>query len=208
MRFELTTPTLARLCSTPELRPRPIGYLAPLPARQRPDKAHRFRLGKGRGTISCRHIAPAPRPAYGPAIDPSKSKVAERSTPSRAHAKPVPPTLSEGLGLTLHSPAPSRPGGLYLTFRQYRSGRCTAKSRRCEPHQPSPHIGRDTRRSLELSQTRKRWAPKRHAARADREHLMLGSAGLAAFTAAIFRLTTVHPGEHRPPAQIAEAGTE
>ena len=23
MRFELTTPTLARLCSTPELRPRP-----------------------------------------------------------------------------------------------------------------------------------------------------------------------------------------
>jgi hypothetical protein len=31
MRFELTTLTLARLCSTPELRPHPlgVGYLAP-----------------------------------------------------------------------------------------------------------------------------------------------------------------------------------
>ncbi len=28
MRFELTTPTLARLCSTPELRPRPLGRAA------------------------------------------------------------------------------------------------------------------------------------------------------------------------------------
>jgi hypothetical protein len=28
MRFELTTPTLARLCSTPELRPRPLGNRA------------------------------------------------------------------------------------------------------------------------------------------------------------------------------------
>ncbi len=27
MRFELTTPTLARLCSTPELRPRSVGVL-------------------------------------------------------------------------------------------------------------------------------------------------------------------------------------
>ena len=33
MRFELTTPTLARLCSTPELRPRPIGYVTTSPPR-------------------------------------------------------------------------------------------------------------------------------------------------------------------------------
>ncbi len=34
MRFELTTPTLARLCSTPELRPRPLCAFANVNARE------------------------------------------------------------------------------------------------------------------------------------------------------------------------------
>ena len=38
MRFELTTPTLARLCSTPELRPHPVGKPACIDRKR--DKAH------------------------------------------------------------------------------------------------------------------------------------------------------------------------
>ena len=46
MRFELTTLTLARLCSTPELRPRPMTGL--YTERQSLDKPHPQRLPEGR----------------------------------------------------------------------------------------------------------------------------------------------------------------
>ena len=45
MRFELTTPTLARLCSTPELRPHPMGKTAN--RLERRDKAQNRRGRKG-----------------------------------------------------------------------------------------------------------------------------------------------------------------
>ena len=96
MRFELTTPTLARLCSTPELRPRPIGYVAHLPARQTPDKAHRYRLGKGPRTISCRHIHLEPGPADNPIIDPSNSKSAARPPPPASGAPGARQTIAPG----------------------------------------------------------------------------------------------------------------
>ena len=48
MRFELTTPTLARLCSTPELRPRSENWpVAGGPAREPGSMAQRLRGCKG-----------------------------------------------------------------------------------------------------------------------------------------------------------------
>ena len=45
MRFELTTLTLARLCSTPELRPRPVGGAGDINSKPRLQEGNVFMAG-------------------------------------------------------------------------------------------------------------------------------------------------------------------